>query len=51
MELNDNFNLRVTVHSESQAWLTYPIAGIDKRLLDCVGGRVASDLIILQLPG
>ena len=30
MELNNDFNQRVAVHSASQAWLASPIAGVDQ---------------------
>jgi hypothetical protein len=48
MELNNNFNQRVAVHSASQAWLASPIAGVDRRMLDRVGGELARATSIVR---
>ena len=48
MELNNDFNQRVAVHSASQAWLASPIAGVDRRMLDRIGGEVARATSIVR---
>ena len=48
MELNSDFNQRVAVHSASQAWLASPITGVDRRMLDRIGGEVARATSIVR---
>ena len=48
MELNNDFNQRVAVHSASQAWLPSPIKGVDRRMLDRIGGEVARATSIVR---
>lgn len=48
MEINNDFNQRVAVHSASQAWLASPIAGVDRRMLDRIGDEVARATSIVR---
>ncbi len=40
MEINANFNERVAVHADRIEWTPSPIAGVDRRMLDRIGGEV-----------
>lgn len=52
MELNADFTKRVVVHSEDEAWLASPMAGVDRRMLDRIGGEVArATTIVRYAPG
>ncbi len=52
MELNADFNKRVVVHSENEAWRASPIAGVDRRMLDRIGYEVArATTIVRYAPG
>ncbi|MGI9408268.1 MAG: cupin domain-containing protein [Hyphomicrobiaceae bacterium] len=48
MELNANFNERVAVHSEQIAWTASPMPGVDRRMLDRLGGEVARATSIVR---
>jgi anti-sigma factor ChrR (cupin superfamily) len=41
MELNVNFSERVAVDADRMAWTASPIPGVDRRMLDRIGGEVA----------
>ena len=41
MQLNADFSQRVAVHGAEQPWTPSPIAGVERRMLDRVGGEVA----------
>src|SRR5260221_12667287 len=41
MELNADFSRRAVVHAASLAWTPSPIAGVERRMLDRIGGEVA----------
>src|SRR3954447_26287237 len=41
MEINSDFTRRVVVHAARQPWVASPIAGVERRMLDRVGGEVA----------
>ena len=41
MELNAKFDERVLVQSENLPWIASPMAGVDRRMLDRIGGEVA----------
>lgn len=41
MELNADFSERVLVHSDEVAWQASPMPGVDRRMLDRIGGEVA----------
>jgi quercetin dioxygenase-like cupin family protein len=52
MKIAADFNKRVVVHSESLEWLASPMAGVDRRPLDRVGGEVArATSIVRYAPG
>ncbi len=52
MELNANFDDRVVVHSKEMPWKTSPMAGVDRRMLDRLGGEVArATTIVRYAPG
>jgi ChrR Cupin-like domain len=41
MQLNADFTRRVAVHAAELAWVASPIAGVERRMLDRLGGEVA----------
>lgn len=41
MELNADFTSRIVVHSDELEWVTSPMPGVDRRMLDRIGGEVA----------
>ncbi len=52
MELNADFTKRVVVHSDQLAWLASPMPGVDRRMLDRIGGEVArATTIVRYAPG
>ena len=52
MELNADFNSRVSVHSAAMPWIASPMAGVDRRMLDRLGGEVArATTIVRYAPG
>lgn len=48
MDLNADFSQRVVVHSEKLDWLASPMAGVDRRMLDRIGGEVARATTIVR---
>lgn len=48
MELNADFNKRVVVHSEQLEWTASPMPGVDRRMLDRIGGEVARATTIVR---
>jgi anti-sigma factor ChrR (cupin superfamily) len=48
MELNADFSRRATVHAGRLAWVPSPIAGVDRRMLDRIGGEVARATSIVR---
>ncbi len=48
MELNADFNKRVVVHSEQLDWTVSPMPGVDRRMLDRIGGEVARATTIVR---
>ncbi|MEM9971961.1 MAG: cupin domain-containing protein [Pseudomonadota bacterium] len=48
MELNADFTKRVVVHSASEPWTPSPMAGVDRRMLDRIGGEVARATSIVR---
>ena len=48
MELNADFSLRVVVHSDQLAWNASPMPGVDRRMLDRIGGEVARATTIVR---
>lgn len=52
MELNADFGKRMVVHSEELEWLDSPMAGVQRRMLDRIGGEVArATTIVRYAPG
>ncbi len=52
MELNTDFSQRVLVHSEDLPWQGSPSAGVERRMLDRIGGEVARATSIVRFaPG
>lgn len=52
MDLNANFDARVVVHSDQIDWVPSPMAGVDRRMLDRIGGEVArATSIVRYAPG
>lgn len=52
MELNSNFDERVAVHSRDMPWQASPMTGVDRRMLDRLGGEVArATTIVRYAPG
>ncbi|MEM9239386.1 MAG: cupin domain-containing protein [Pseudomonadota bacterium] len=52
MELNANFDERVIVHSGDLDWVSSPIPGVDRRMLERIGDEVArATTIVRYAPG
>ncbi len=52
IKVAENFNQRVVVHSESLQWVASPMPGVERRMLDRVGGEVArATSIVRYAPG
>ena len=52
MELNSDFSERVVVHSDQIEWQASPMPGVDRRMLDRIGGEVArATTIVRYAPG
>ncbi len=52
MELNANFNERVCVHAAQLPWQASPMVGVERRMLDRLGGEVArATTIVRYAPG
>ena len=48
MELNADFSERVLVHSDAVPWQASPMPGVDRRMLDRIGGEVARATSIVR---
>ena len=48
MELNADFDTRVVVHSDQLEWNVSPMVGVDRRMLDRIGGEVARATTIVR---
>ncbi|MGB0843875.1 MAG: cupin domain-containing protein [Alphaproteobacteria bacterium] len=48
MNLNADFSKRVALHSEKLEWQPSPVAGIERRMLDRIGGEVARATTIVR---
>jgi len=48
MQINANFNLRVLVHSDNEPWLESPMPGVERRMLDRIGGEIARATTIVR---
>jgi len=52
MEINANFGAQVIVHADQRAWQPSPMKGVDRRMLDRIGGEVArATSIVRYAPG
>lgn len=52
MEINADFSSRVVVHSDQLEWQASPMKGVDRRMLDRIGGEVArATTIVRYAPG
>ncbi len=52
MEVNANFDRRVVVHAAALPWVASPMPGVDRRMLDRIGGEVArATSIVRYAPG
>jgi hypothetical protein len=52
MELNADFSQRAVVHAAKLAWTPSPMAGVERRMLDRIGGEVArATSIVRYAPG
>lgn len=52
MQLNADFSRRVLVHTEQQPWVASPMPGVERRMLDRIGGEVArATSIVRYAPG
>ncbi len=48
MELNSDFTKRVSVHASKVAWQRSPMPGVERRMLDRLGGEVARATTIVR---
>lgn len=48
MELNADFKTRVVIHSDQLEWNASPMPGVDRRMLDRIGGEVARATTIVR---
>ena len=48
MEINADFSKRVVVHSDQEPWRPSPMKGVDRRMLDRIGGEVARATSIVR---
>lgn len=48
MELNADFKERVVIHSDQLEWNASPMPGVDRRMLDRIGGEVARATSIVR---
>jgi ChrR Cupin-like domain len=48
MELNADFSQRTIMHAATLPWVSSPIAGIERRMLDRIGGEVARTTTIVR---
>jgi quercetin dioxygenase-like cupin family protein len=48
MEINADFDKRVVVHATTLAWVPSPMPGVERRMLDRIGGEVARATTIVR---
>jgi hypothetical protein len=48
MNLHADFSLRAAVHTEATPWLPSPMPGVDRRMLDRIGGEVARATTVVR---
>jgi hypothetical protein len=52
MEINADFGRRVLINSDEMAWVASPMPGVERRMLDRIGGEVArATSIVRYAPG
>lgn len=52
MEINDDFTARAAVHADALDWVPSPMPGVERKMLDRVGGEVArATTIVRYAPG
>ncbi|QXT39864.1 cupin domain-containing protein [Gymnodinialimonas ceratoperidinii] len=52
MDINADFTKRVVVHSDQLEWIASPMPGVERRMLDRIGGEVArATSIVRYAPG
>jgi len=52
MDINTDFSIRTVVHGAQLEWLASPMPGVQRRMLDRIGGEVArATSIVRYLPG
>ena len=51
MNLTDDFSRRVVQRPSDAAWIASPLPGVDRRLLDRVGGEVARATSVVRFTG
>ena len=52
MQINSDFSSTALVHTEQLAWTPSPMAGVDRRMLDRIGGEMArATSIVRYAPG
>lgn len=52
MQLNADFSHRVLIHTQRLSWAASPIAGVERRMLDRIGGEVArATSVVRYAPG
>ncbi|MGM0583739.1 MAG: cupin domain-containing protein [Pseudomonadota bacterium] len=49
MDLNADYSKRVLLHAEDLPWQVSPSGGIERRMLDRIGGKVARATTIVRL--
>lgn len=48
MNVNADFSLRVAVHAADAPWVPSPMPGVDRRMLDRIGGEVARATTVVR---
>jgi len=52
MNINDDFSIRASAHTRDIEWIASPMAGVDRKMLDRIGGEVArATTIVRYAPG
>lgn len=52
MELNADFSKRVVIHTDELTWQASPMPGVERRMLDRIGGEIArATTIVRYAPG
>jgi anti-sigma factor ChrR (cupin superfamily) len=52
MNINDDFSRRVVVHESGSAWIPSPMQGVERKMLDRIGGELArATSIVRYAPG